>query len=132
MSIHDLQHPVVLEVLEAEERRLRALRERDWDTLADLFDDELTYTHLSGHTESKVTSLEWVKTREHNITRSNLEVRVYGDVAVMTGGITMGLQSDGPNATPPLQGVALQVWVHRDSSWRLVAFQATRVNPPQS
>lgn len=120
---------LVSEVLAAEERRIRALVDADWVTLEEILDDRLTYTHLSGRIENKEIYFSGAKNRRHAVERSGLSVRIFGDVAVMTGAIAFSTPGD-LDGSSRLEGIALQVWAKREGVWRLVALQATRTGPP--
>ena len=115
------------ELLAVEERRQQALIAVDLDVLDALFDDTLVHIHAPGLTHDKTQLLEHTATRRAylDIARGPLNVRVLGDVAVMTGPITNRLRTaDGGERT--LAGVATQV-LHRDDGgrWRFVSFQMT-------
>lgn len=113
------------ELLAVEERRQRALIEVDLAALDELFDDSLVHIHAPGLVHNKAQLLEHTATRRAylSITRGSLLVRLFGDVAVITGPITNRLRTaDGGERT--LAGVATQVLV-RSSSWRFVSFQMT-------
>jgi ketosteroid isomerase-like protein len=115
------------EILAAEQRRQQALIEVDLDTLDALFDDSLVHIHAPGLVHDKAQLLEHTATRRAylEITRGSLNVRVFGDVAVVTGPITNRLRTaDGGERT--LAGVATQVLVRSpDLGWRFVSFQMT-------
>jgi ketosteroid isomerase-like protein len=117
------------EVFAAEEQRNEALAIGDWPRLEAMLDDDLVFTHLSGRTEDKAAYLARATTRKHASARSSLQVRVIGDVAIMTGGVAFGEDGKTPVALPP-EGFVLQVWVKRERGWLLTALQATRISPP--
>jgi ketosteroid isomerase-like protein len=115
------------EVLAAETRRQHALIDADVDALNDLFEDSLVHIHAPGVTHTKAQLIEHTVTRRAylEITRGDLNVRIFGDVAVMTGPISNRMRAaSGGERT--LSGEATQV-LHRDAtgSWRFVSFQMT-------
>lgn len=115
------------ELLEVERRRQQALVDVDLDTLDELFDDSLVHVHAPGLIHSKAQLLEHTATRRAylEITRGDLNIREFGDTAVITGPITNRMRAaDGGERT--LSGVATQV-LHRDANgaWRFVSFQMT-------
>lgn len=115
------------DILAVEQRRRRALIDVDLDTLDELFDDSLVHIHAPGLTHTKAQLLEHTATRRAylDIRRGELNVRLFGDVAVVTGPITNRLRTaDGGERT--LSGVATQV-LHRSAggAWRFVSFQMT-------
>lgn len=115
------------ELLAVEERRQKALVDVDLVTLDQLFDDSLVHVHAPGLIHTKAQLLEHTETRRAylEITRGELNIRVMGDVAVITGPITNRMRAaSGGERT--LNGVATQV-LHRDAdgAWRFVSFQMT-------
>jgi ketosteroid isomerase-like protein len=118
---------VTAQLLDAEARRQRALIDVDLDALDDLLEDSLIHIHAPGLTHTKAQLLEHTATRRAylEITRGELNLRIIGDVALMTGPIVNRLRTaDGGERT--LDGVATQV-LHRDNAgvWRFVSFQLT-------
>jgi ketosteroid isomerase-like protein len=115
------------ELFAVEERRQRALIEVDLETLDDLFDDSLVHIHAPGLIHSKAQLLEHTETRRAylEITRGALNIRVMGDVAVITGPIVNRMRA-AKGGERTLGGVATQV-LHRDDdgAWRFVSFQMT-------
>ena len=55
--------------------------------------------------------------------RGDLRVRVFGDTAIMTGGMTNYMPKESGQG--PIKALILQVWVKQDGAWRQIAFQAT-------
>ena len=115
-------------ILKAEEERCRAINEQDWDSLESLLADDLSHTHMNGLTQDKPTYLEGVKGRPRTTSRRDLKVRLYGNVAVMTGIQVNIMVRDGVENTTDMQG--LQVWVKNDNRWQQTAFQCSRISPP--
>lgn len=113
-------------VLDAEDRRYRALVEGDLDTLERMFADELSYTHSSGAVDTKASYLEKLrsgyyvyKTTEHPVDR----VSVVGDCAIVVGRMIADLDVQG---TPKhLDNLALVVWTRAHGSWQVLAFAPT-------
>ncbi len=118
---------VKTEVLDAEGRRQKALIAGDLDALDALFDESLVHVHAPGLTHDKAQLLEHTATRRAylEITRGDLDVRVFGDVAVVTGPITNRMRAPG-GGERTLAGVATQV-LHRtqEQGWQFVSFQMT-------
>lgn len=118
---------VTAELHAVERRRQRALLEVDLDALDELLDDTLVYTHAHGITHTKAQLLEHTANRRPylDITRGELLIRVFGDVAVITGPLTNLVRTpDGGEHT--LAGVAIQVLRRDDHNrWRFVSSQTT-------
>lgn len=115
------------QLLAVERRRQRALVDGDLETLADLFEDSIVHVHAPGVVQHKAELLEHVEVRRPylEITRGELELRVVGDVAVMTGSLTNRMRAPG-GGERTLSGPVTQV-LHRgeDSAWRFISFHMT-------
>ena len=115
------------EILAVERRRQDALIATDLETLDEIFDESLVHIHAPGLVHTKALLLEHVAIRQAylEITRQDVRVRVYGDTAVVTGGIVNRMRApQGGERT--VDGVVTQV-LHRgdDGRWRFVSFQMT-------
>lgn len=119
---------VATEVIAAENERLAAIRAGDWARFSGVVGDDLVYTKMDGALETKADYLDVLQASPRTYTRNNLVVRVFGDVAVMHGGIQVTVAAQ-PDGTPERvrTGTILQVWAKRDDRWQLVAAQATDV-----
>jgi ketosteroid isomerase-like protein len=119
---------VVAEVLAAEEERIAAIHLADWDRVSEFLGSDLTYTHMNGKLETKAQNLAAMQSATRSYKRSDLQVRTFGDVAVMNGGFEATM-APLPDGTPErkLVGRAIQVWAKRDGAWQMIAFQATAV-----
>ena len=134
MTVLQTDQAAITEVIAAEQERCDATRASDRARLDRLIGDEFTNQHSNGHTnESKTRLIERCTSVTHtNYTRGDLDVRVYGDTAVMTGEIDIHFPpaSDGSVRDPKTE-LAIQVWVKRDGRWQLVAQQTTdKADPP--
>ena len=114
--------------LEFQSARFKAMIEEDMETLADFLADDLTYSHTTGWTETKSEFLSTVESRSIDymaIAPSEVEVRIYGDVAVLTGLSKMqGAVGDRElSFTIRFLDVSRRV----GSSWQLVAWQSVRL-----
>lgn len=117
------------EVIEAELARCRVIAEEDWDALDRILADDYTYTHSGGTTETKAEWMAGIRDRPRTITRENLAVRVFGDVALLHGRLLMVVTPhDSPQLDVDLD--VLQVWHKRDGAWRLVAHHGVKNAPP--
>lgn len=126
----DVQKPdagLAAHLLELEERRRQALITADIAVLDELFDESIVHIHAPGVTHTKAQLLEHVALRHAYLdsTRGELNIRVIGDVAIMTGPLVNRLRTkEGGERT--LGGVTTQVLRRDDSGrWRFVSFQMT-------
>ncbi|WP_460775837.1 YybH family protein [Microbacterium sp. GXF7504] len=117
-------------ILEVEARRQAALVAVDLEALAEVFEDSLVHIHAAGIRHTKEMLLEHTDTRRPylEITRGDLEIRVFDDVAVMTGELTNRMRAPG-GGERTLSGWVTQV-LHRgaDGAWRFVSFQMTPIS----
>jgi ketosteroid isomerase-like protein len=118
------------EVRRAERSRIEALVSSDLPRLERLLGDDLTYTHSTGTKESKTEFLRRIQSGELKYDsmqhQNDVSVRVYGDTSVLTGTYRVKVRAQGQ--TLNLHVRFTEVWVEQDrGSWRLVAWQATRI-----
>ena len=113
-------------IADLEARRHQAMLRSDAATLAELCDDELTYTHSDGARDTKATYLRRVRDSyfdyqwlDHEIYRTI----IVGDCAVVVGRMTGDVIVNG--SMRHLNSAALIVWARRSYGWRLLAFQPT-------
>jgi ketosteroid isomerase-like protein len=124
-----MNNDVTLEIERLERERCRELMARDVGAVAALVDDDLVHIHASGRVDTKAEYLRGVEERFvfRNVARQDLVVRVYGDIAVATGGLTQTVEVVGTPEKRQMRAVVTQVWRRRDGAWRQVSFQATNV-----
>ena len=122
-----MDRQVIDEVLAAEDARLAAIDERNFDALERLIADDLSYVHSdTGEYQDKPALLERLRDSPRSYKRRGLRVRLYGDVAVMTGEIDITIDAlEGVADERHVFSFATQVWIHRDDRWQMVVFQAT-------
>jgi ketosteroid isomerase-like protein len=117
------------EILAADDRRFAAMVQGDQAALDGLLADDLTYTHSTGQMETKAQFLESLragKLRYLSAEPADREVRLYGDIAVVTGRAAVKASVDGKELLLPLRFT--EVWVKRGGGWKLAAWQSTRTS----
>jgi ketosteroid isomerase-like protein len=72
-------------VIDAEVSRCRAIAEGDMAKLAALLSDDYLHVHGDGRVGDKADYIEGVERAPRVPVRSNLVVRLFGDIAVLTG-----------------------------------------------
>lgn len=89
----------------------------------------MSHVHASGRLERYQEYLDRLgaNAAERRTTRGPLEVRVYGDAAVMTGRLTFDMTPADGSEAMHIEGVATQVWVRVRGEWRQTAFHLTRL-----
>ncbi len=114
-------------IRQAETRRFQALVQQDTGALTPLLGDDLTYVHTNGKRDTKRTLLDAVRSGQlvyEEITPQETHVRVFDDMAVVTGRIWMRA-----GTRIQMLGFSLtytSVYVRRQNRWLLVAWQSTR------
>jgi ketosteroid isomerase-like protein len=114
------------EILGLEDRRFGAMTAKDWKTLEALVHDQLHYTHSSGNSDGKASWLESMKSGRTNyksVKCSDRKVRVYGDVALVTGKAAIEAEVNGQARSMRL--CFLDAWTKTPQGWKFVAWQST-------
>ena len=122
---------VAEEVKAVEQRRVQALTSRDYAALEKLLGDDLTYTHSNGRFETKAQLLESLRSGnlEYRLMQhSDVQVRSYGDTAVMTGRSRLKVISKAHHLEVPIRFTL--VYVKRAGEWQLVAWQSAPLQNP--
>lgn len=121
----------VKDILELEEARCQAMIDADVKVLGRLLDDELIWTHASGHVDDRagfLAKLSGASMRYLTMTRSDEQVRLSGSSAVVTGRVAMEVIIAGQQRS--LSNRYTDVWVQRRDDWRMLAWQSTPVPSP--
>jgi ketosteroid isomerase-like protein len=124
----DIPQDDVRAVLDAEDRRYRAMVDGDLVALDALLAPGASYAHSSGTRDTKDEYLGKLRSRyyvyrraEHPVER----VEVSGDTAIVVGRMTADVDVDGVPKT--IENLALAVWTRADGSWRMLAYAPTRL-----
>ena len=114
------------EILGLEEKRFAAMVERDFAKLEALVHDQLQYTHSSGVTDGKASWLESMKSgkvKYKTAKCSEQKVRIFGDVALITGRAL--IEADIAGQAKTLKLLFLNAWTRTPQGWKFVAWQST-------
>jgi hypothetical protein len=118
------------QVQQAERQRFAALTAQDVTSLDPMLADELRYCHSNGQLENKQQFLETISTgriRYETIDVHEFEARLYGEVAIGTGYITVQGKLGGQPMTLELRYTDAYAW--RSGHWQLINWQSTRIAP---
>jgi len=112
-------------ILDLEKQRIAAMVKKDVATLDALLADDMSYTHSGGTTDTKASFIKLIKERGRylSIDYSNTQVITSGANAVIVRGIAQIRLEN----TPAYPVIFVDVWELRDRAWKMVAWQATRV-----
>ena len=119
------------ELKKLETDRAAAVVKADIATLEAQTADDYTLISVNGEVRDKKQAMDAIKTGQVKITSnevSDLKVRVYGHVAVITGksdakGTIAGTELNGPV-------MFTRVYVKKNGRWQSVAFQQTHISKP--
>ena len=122
-------HGSIEQVKQVERQRFAAMTAPDLAALAPLLADELHYCHSTGEVQDKPQFLEALRSGQRRYSAIELrefQARLYGDVAIGNGLVTVHVSKDGgPLMTLELRYADAYVW--RDGRWQLVTWQSTRL-----
>lgn len=120
------------EALRAEDARYTAQTANDFAAMERMFDQDLVYIHSSATADDKSAYIESMRSggvKYQAMRRSNVKVRTYGCLAIITGNAEFDL-------TVKSEAVSVQlrfhsVWAKRGQGVQFVSWQSTRVPPKQ-
>ena len=116
------------EIIELENQRIQAMTGKDIDALNKILADDLSYCHSSARLETKedfISSITSGRTSYQSIDRDDVEVRRYGDTAVVTGQGKFHVISNGQDLR--FQVRFTDVYAKREGVWQMVAWQSTKL-----
>jgi ketosteroid isomerase-like protein len=110
-----------------EAKRTAAMVKADVASLATLLGDDLSYVHSSGVTDTKASFIGLLKSGDlkyRSIAESDVKVRVYGDLALLTGrALMVSKRATQDEASHDLYFTS--VWAKTGGAWHFVAWQST-------
>lgn len=95
----------------------------NFDLLADLFDEELVFIHLTGHTTTKTDWINQLKTGTfiyNKIVQKEASVKVYGNTAVLVGKAAFTV-----NGGSVYKLIYTEVYTKKNEQWKLVNLHTT-------
>ena len=115
-------------VLAAEDARYAAQMHNDFAAMDRLFGDDLVYFHSGTNVDDKRSFIESMRSgavRYRRMSPVERQVRVYGEVGVITGRTVFDITVQGQDLTFELLHHSLWVW--RPAGLQFVSWQATRL-----
>ena len=114
------------QVLACEKQRIKALIDKDIPSLTAMLDESLVHVHTTGRTENYASYLAGVSDNLEffKIVRGDLNVRIFGNTAVMTGPLDQHLRVVATDKEMELASIATQVWIKSGERWKLASFHA--------
>ena len=119
------------EIKKMETDRAAAVVKGDWAKLEKETSDDYTLVNVNGQMLSKSQMIEGFKSGQTKLTTddvSDMNVRVYGEVAVVTGKATVKGTMGGKDVNG--QALFTRVYVKKAGQWQSVALQQTPVSNP--
>jgi ketosteroid isomerase-like protein len=118
------------EVEAAEDARYVAQTGDDFAALARLLGDDLVYIHSSAVVDDKAAYIDSMRSgtvKYRVMRRSDVKVRTYGCIALMTGNADFDVTVKGQELSVQLRFHS--VWAKRPDGLQFVSWQATRIPP---
>jgi hypothetical protein len=119
------------EALRAEDARYAAQTANDFATMEKLFGADLVYIHSSAAVDDKASYIESMRSgtvKYRTMKRSNVKVRTYGCVAILTGDADFDVTVKGQELSVQLRFHT--VYAKRPGGVQFVSWQATRLVRP--
>jgi Domain of unknown function (DUF4440) len=117
------------DALKAEDLRYAAQTSNDFDSMRRLFGDDLVYVHSTGAVDDKASFIERQRSGLHYraMRRSNVTVRIYGCLAIITGTGSFDVTQKGQDST--VQLLFHSIWVRRGPDVQFVSWESTPAPP---
>ena len=120
------------EALRAEDARYAAQTSRDFAGLQQLLGDDLVYIHASTIVDTKASYIEVQRAGTviyRKMRRSDVTVRTYGCVAIITGIGNFDVTVKGEDLAVEIRFHS--IWAKRAAGVEFISWEATRVPPKQ-
>jgi ketosteroid isomerase-like protein len=127
----DADDPRVAKIIALDEQRRAAMIAADFATLDRLLADDLVHIHAGGNADTKQQYFRLIEDlcAFVAIERGPMNIRFYGDTAVVTGAMTHTVRIKSTGAIRTMDAFGTQVWAPDGDSWRQVLYQATEIAP---
>jgi len=114
------------EILAADDRRYKAMVDKDYVALDKILADTLRYTHSTGRSENKAEYMGMLtsgKVSYNGATRQSVAMTAYGNTVVCHGKIELQVFTGGENKQ--INSMYLNVWVKGAQGWQMAAWAST-------
>ena len=98
-------------------------------TLKQVLAEDLTYTHSTGDTDTRAVFIDNLKTgvrKYHKVDHESMDVRLYGNAAVVTATAQIETSQKGAKPTPAHLRF-IHMWILKNGRWQMVAHQSLRL-----
>lgn len=116
------------EALNAEQMRHAAQTSGDFAAMEKIFSPDLVYVHSSSVVDTKQSYIESMRSGAvvyKVMTQTDVEVRTFGCIAILTGNGKYDVRVNGKDVTVPLRFHS--VWKKSDGALQYVSWQSTRI-----
>jgi ketosteroid isomerase-like protein len=120
------------EAVKAEDARYAAQTSNDFAAMERLFGDDLVYIHTSAVVDGKDSYIESMRSgrvKYRVMRRSDVKVRTYGCLAIITGLGNFEVTAQGQDVAVELRFHS--IWARRAAGVQFVSWNSTRVPPKQ-
>ena len=120
------------EASRAEDARYAAQTTNDFAGMGRLFGDDLVYIHSSSVVDDKASYTDSMRSgnvKYRVMRRSDVKVRTYGCIAIITGNADFDVTVKGQDLSVQLRFHS--IWAKRGSDVQFISWNATRVPPKQ-
>ena len=123
--------PETAAVFHREQERQAALIAADFDALDQILANDLIHVHGGGNVDTKAQYFALMQSLFDFVVieRRDLKVQVYGDIAIMTGGMTHVVRLKADNAHRSIDAFGTQIWRRSGETWQMILYQATEIRP---
>ena len=116
-------------LIEMEARRCSAMLNADFTSLREILHPDLIHVHAKGQVDGYESYFAsgGVKVDYKTLDRSELQVTILGESALMTGRqLLVAVRKDG-SGTVRIDSRVVQTWIREAGRWRQLAFQTTPI-----
>lgn len=113
-------------LIDLERRRAEAIGTGNLAALADVLADDYLHVLAPGTTHTKASYVELIRKSPRRPDRGELEVRLFGDAAVIEGDLTNNIAATADAARRVIPAFCTQVAVKRGGRWQFVSYILTQ------
>lgn len=113
-----------------DDQRIAALIQNDFPKLEEIMSDDFTYTHSSGQVQTKAEFLGDFKSGKRafkSLQQEDVQVRFYGNAALVTGRCTLTGSNGGKDFVLPMRFT--EIYANNNGKWQWILWQSTRLTP---
>lgn len=112
----------------AHEKRRVATLNGDWQTVALMMTDDLTFTHANAVVESKAQFIDALKSKRlqyKTLADENVKVRIHDNTGVVSG--ICHIVVDASGTLIDLRVEFTELWVKKEGKWQMMLWHATEL-----